>query len=296
MTVHGEASRRVGGTRTGALWNTAVAMVSHKCVPAEPLSAFVRCFWYSEGAPETHTKEQLMPNGEPTIVFNLRDDEMRIYDAEDLTRYMSYRRAVISGPRTGCFVIDTAQEDRVFGIQFLPGGAFPFFRVPASEMANQSIDLALLWGSAASELRERLLSSHSKHEMFRIAEQYLLSQLVRPLQLHPAVSFARERFLKRHTDSMASVSDEIGLSQRRFIQLFEQQIGLTPTAFFRVRRFQRLLLRVHGGREVEWVQVALDCGYYDQAHFIHDFREFSGMTPTQYVSRVTEHLNHVPIL
>lgn len=271
-------------------------MVSYQHVPVAPLSAFVRCFWYSKGAPATHAKERLMPNGEPTIVINLRDDAMRIYDPCDLSRYSAYRHAVVSGARTGYFVIDTAQEDQVFGIQFRPGGSFPFFREPASEIANQSTDLACLWGRAANELRERLLCASDNEEKFRVAEQFLLRQLVRPLGLHPAVSFAREKFSRRHTVSVASVANEISLSQRRFIELFEAQIGLAPKAFSRVRRFQRILEIVHGSRNVEWVQVALDCGYYDQAHFIHDFREFSGMTPTQYVARATEHLNHVPVV
>jgi AraC-like DNA-binding protein len=271
-------------------------MVLYQHVPPAPLSAFVRCFWCSEGAPDAHAKERLMPNGEPTIVFNLRDDEMRIYDADDLSRYSTYRHAVISGARTGCFVIDTVQEDRVFGIQFLPGGSFPFFREPASEIANQSTDLACLWGRAANELRERLLSVSNRNGMFQVAEQFLLRQLVRPLELHPAVSFAREKFSKRHTVSMASLAHEIGLSQRRFIELFVAQIGLPPKAFYRVRRFQRILEMVHASRDVEWVQVALDSGYYDQAHFNHDFREFSGLTPSQYVARATQHLNHVPVL
>jgi hypothetical protein len=119
--------------------------VSYKYTPAAPLSAFVKCFWYWEGASQGHPKERLMPTGEPTIVVNLRDDAMRIYDADNLTRYASYRRAVMSGPRTGCFVIDTAQEERVFGIQFHPGGSYPFFRSPALEIENQSFELDDFW-------------------------------------------------------------------------------------------------------------------------------------------------------
>lgn len=237
-----------------------------------------------------------MPNGESTIVFTLRDDAMRIYDPHDLNRYSTYRHAVLSGARTRCFVIDAEQEDRVFGIQFRPGGSYPFFRAPASEIANLSTDLACLWGRAANELRERLLCASGKNGMFRAAEQFLLRQLVRPVGLHPAVDFAREKLAEPRTLSIASVAHKIGLSQRRFIQLFQEQIGLPPKAFSRVQRFQRILEMVHGSREVEWVQVALDCGYYDQAHFIHDFREFSGLTPTQYVTRATEHRNHVPVL
>ena len=237
-----------------------------------------------------------MPNGEPTMVINLRDDPIEIYDAEDLSHCQSYGHAVISGPRTSCIVIDTTLEDRVFGIQFQPAGAFPFFRLPASELANQSVVLEDLWSPAAKELRERLLAAKIG-EMFVLAERYLFAQMVRPLELHPAVRFARNQFCQRpQAISVAAVLAQISLSQRRLIEVFHAQVGLTPKAFCRVRRFQRLLESVHGAREVDWIDVALECGYYDQAHFNHDFREFSGLTPTQYLTRVTEHLNHVPVL
>jgi AraC-like DNA-binding protein len=238
-----------------------------------------------------------MPNGEPSLVFNLNGDPIRIYDADDMECFASYSRAVISGARTNCFVIDTAQEERVFGIQFQPGGAFPFFRMPACEMENESIALEDLWPGVAREIWERLLAAPSIENMFRLAEQYLLAQSVRPLELHPAIRFARRQFCAGpHYVSVASVLGAVGLSQRRFIQLFHEQIGLTPKAFCRVRRFQRILERVHGTRDVDWAEVALDCGYYDQAHFIHDFRAFSGLTPGEYLSGATPHLNHVPVL
>jgi|SRR5579859_793497 len=271
-------------------------MESRKYTPTGPLSAFLDCFWYWQGAPQTHARELLMPNGECSIIFNLRDDPICIYDAEDTSRYTSHGLAVISGPKTKCFVIDTNQEERVFGIQFQPGGAFPFFKLPASELSNTDVTLECLWKAAAGELRERLLAAATINSMFALAEQYLLAQMVRQLQLHPAVDFARQRFCRApHMTTVASVLGKIGLSQHRFIQLFRGQVGLSPKAFCRVRRFQRVLHAVHGSRDVDWAQVALDCGYYDQPHFNHDFRAFSGLTPAQYLARATEHLNHVPM-
>jgi len=94
---------------------------------------------------------------------------------------------------------------------------------------------------------------------------------------------------------MSKFGERLGLSQRRFIELFRTQVGLTPKAYCRVRRFHNLLRVVHPLREVDWSQVALDSGYHDQSHFIHEFREFSGFSPTQYWQRRIEHLNHVPI-
>lgn len=265
--------------------------------PPSPLGQFVKCFWYWEGIPEgTHTHERLMPNGEATIVFNLKETPIRIYRSEDISRFDTYGHAVLSGARTNYFVIDTAEQEHVMGIQFQPGGAFPFFREPADAMENASICLEDLWRSRVEELRERMLSAPCVTAMFQILEQNLLEHLARPMAWHPAVDYALHHFRRvPHATTVAWMTDKIGLSPRRFIQLFRQQVGLTPKAFCRVRRFQQALVAVHGATQVDWTQVALDCGYYDQPHFIHDFQAFAGMTPSAYLSAATLHLNHVPI-
>jgi AraC-like DNA-binding protein len=272
-------------------------MIHRLYTPPPPLAQFVKCFWYWEGAPSTHAKEQLMPSGEPTLIVNLREEAIRIYDPSDLSRYESFGQAVLSGPRSRPFVIDTEQEDRVFGIAFEAGGTFPFFRAPLSETANRDLALDCLWNSSANELRERLLASGSIDDMFSLTQGFLMRQAVRRLELHPGVTFALHSFCVRpHRTSVASVLDRLGLSHRRFVQLFHDQVGLAPKSFCRVQRFQRVLRQVHRASSIDWADVALSCGYYDQAHFIHDFQDFSGFTPTVYAARATEHLNHVPLL
>jgi AraC-like DNA-binding protein len=255
-------------------------------IPKPPLAGFIRCFWYWEGAPQPHARERLMPNGEAALVFNLRDEEMRLYDADNVERFTSCGVVALTGPRTGCFAIDTAAEDRVIGVEFQPGGTFHFFREPAGEIANRSAPLDCLWGRAAGTIRERLLGAASIDAMFIVLEDALLDRLVRPLELHPAIGWAPGTNLPGAAR---------GLSQRRFIELFREQVGLTPKAFCRVRRFQRVLEGVHRRGRVDWAQVSLAGGYYDQAHFIHDFQGFSGMTPAAYLERATEHMNHVPM-
>jgi len=270
--------------------------------PPAPLSQFVQCFWYWEGAPLTHTKERLMPTGEACIIFNLRDEAIRIYDWRNPERFETFSKAVLSGARSEPFVIDTMQQERVFGIQFRAGGSFPFFRMPSSEVTNLDVSLDCMWNTAASAMRERLLEAQSIRARFAIAEEALTQQLVRPPELHPAVAFAARQFsINPHTASVGTVVDKTGLSHRRFSQLFHDQTGLTPKAFSRVRRFQRVLRSISLERDVEWTRIALDCGYYDQAHFIHDFQSFSGFTPTGYVTSFfkydhdNNHINHVPL-
>jgi AraC-like DNA-binding protein len=270
--------------------------------PSAPLSKLIKCFWFWEGAPTTHTKERLMPTGEASIIFNLRDEPIRIYDWRNLDQYETYGSAVLAGARSEPFAIDTLQQERVFGIQFEPGGSFPFFRMSSSEVVNRDIPLEYIWRSAADTVRTRLLEARSIPEMFSIAEDELLRRLVKPPDLHPAVAYAAQRFSKNpHTATVGGVLDTIGLSHRRFTQLFQEQTGLTPKSFCRVRRFQRVLSSLHASPRFEWTQIALDCGYYDQAHFIHDFQSFSGFTPRSYTESVfghpeeDRHMNHVPL-
>jgi AraC-like DNA-binding protein len=182
------------------------------------------------------------------------------------------------------------------GVQFAPGGAFPFFRLPMSELENASFDMADLWGSEAAWVRERVLAAPTPQAMLRVLEQCLLEQLRAPGSLHPAVIYvAGELDICEGPGRVQAVTQQIGLSQRRLAQLFHEQVGVSPKTFHRVRRFQHTIQRLHGVRSVEWAELAVECGYYDQAHLSHDFRQIAGMTPSAYLAAATGHLNHVPL-
>jgi len=88
------------------------------------------------------------------MVFNLRDDELRIHDPVQPDRYERFSGALVSGAYAGSFVIDTAQETSMLGVHFKPGAAFPFLGLPASELAERHVDLETLWGPSAARLRE----------------------------------------------------------------------------------------------------------------------------------------------
>jgi AraC-like DNA-binding protein len=106
---------------------------------------------------------------------------------------------------------------------------------------------------------------------------------------------ARELDICDGPGRVQTVTEKIGMSQRRVAQLFHEQVGVSPKTFHRVRRFQHTLTRLRGMQQVNWADLAIDCGYYDQAHLSHDFRQIAGMTPSAYLTAATEHLNHVPL-
>jgi AraC-like DNA-binding protein len=262
--------------------------------PQTPLSTFVECLWFYQGAVPTHSRERLLPSGEIEIVFNLKDDRIRIHDRKNVDDLLSFRGAVLVGAQSEYFVIDTCQQQCVMGVHFRPGGAFPFLGLPADEVRDQHVSLETLWGAEAIDLRERLLEIPDVETRFHLLERFLLTRALRPLETNAAVAYAIKEF--QRSRSVADVCAQIGHSPKRFIAEFSAQVGLTPKLFCRIRRFQKLLGLVHTMHDVDWADVAIECGYFDQPHFIHDFRGFTGLSPSQYISKDLRHRNHVPLL
>jgi len=271
-------------------------MLYRRYTPPPPLAAFVNCIWYSEGLQGTHARERLLPNGESGIVFDLREKPTPIFEADNPCELEAYAPSVFCGARTDSFLLDTSQQECVIGIQFRPGGAFPFLGMPASEVAHRTHSLDDIWPAHAALIREQLLASSSVNAMFSVLERALLSRLKRAPFLHPAVAFAAVK-LSRPAGNVRvqDVIDRVGMSSRHLKELFRQQTGLAPKAFQRVRRFQHVLQALRRNSEEQGASLAAQCGYYDQAHFIHDFKHFSGMTPSDYVTVATPHLNHIPL-
>jgi transcriptional regulator GlxA family with amidase domain len=167
--------------------------------------------------------------------------------------------------------------------------------MPSAELHGVQVSLNDVWGGFAAELRERLMAAQEAEARFDLLEAALLQRLDGPPARHPAVAFALRELHGAPGRTIGEVRDQTGVSERRFIELFHRQVGLAPKLYARVRRFQTALRRIRTGSPVDWADIALACGYFDQAHLIHDFRAIAGLRPSEYAALRTEHLNHVPI-
>src|SRR5262245_6923482 len=263
--------------------------------PRPPVAHFVVFLWYYEGAEMPHAKERILPDGRMELLINLREDSIQVDNGEHPDRFEKLPGAILSGIYTQSFVIDTACQQQIMGVNFKAGGAFPFFKLPANELQNLHVSLDELWSRIAGELRERLLTAGTIESRFHLLERYLSAQLAQSPELHPGVVFALREFQRRHPISVAAVTERTGLCTRRFIQLFSEEVGLTPKVFCRIQRFHNALKRLHQGYYDELSALSADCGYYDQAHFTHDFKAFSGLNPTEYLIRRSAFARHVPL-
>jgi len=200
--------------------------------------------------------------------------------------------------RSQSVVVDTAAIQPVMGVVFRPGGTRGFFDAPADDFYNQVVPLDLVWGSRVTQWRDRLREVVAVGEKFRALETALLQVLQRGeekrLALHPAVQYGLGEFRRApRLRSVIGVAREAGLSRRRFSELFREQVGITPKLYCRLLRFRQVVRQIAAGGPVDWPEVALAGGYYDQAHLAHEFHDFSGLTPSSYLAAERPFLNHV---
>ena len=268
-------------------------------VPKPPLSTHVRLLWYYEGYAPASPRERLLPTGTLEIVFELNGQPSRVFRDENDATGATFPHSLVCGPQSRYFILDTATPQTVAGIHFAPGGAARFFDAPVSEMRDRHLPLDALWGRArASSIRDRILEASTAEAKLQVLEKALYCQAVRPIgeTRHKGVDYALRRFSEiPQIDTLQRVTEQLALSPRRFIELFSEETGRTPKRFCRIMRFQAALEQANNGSPMNWSALAADCGYFDQPHFIHDFKAFSGLSPSQYALVRSPNLNHVPL-
>ncbi|WP_414570603.1 helix-turn-helix transcriptional regulator [Nostoc sp. CCY 9925] len=112
-------------------------------------------------------------------------------------------------------------------------------------------------------------------------------------QQYPVVDFALHQFAKLQPPTIKEITNQIGISPRYFGELFSNCVGLTPKLFCRIQRLRRVLSLLAGKTHADWTDIAFTCGYFDQAHFIHDFRSLALCTPSDYIKHRGFHPCHI---
>ena len=262
--------------------------------PAPPLSALVESIWDCRQTMPAHRLERLLPSARPQLIVNLAEDETRVYD-DDL-RCSRNAGAALDAPSHRGVVIDTAEQTAVVGVVFRAGAAAAFFRERMDRIANRHVDLDGIAGGAG-HLRQRLLEAVNARSRLHLVEQWLAAHAAKvDARMHPAVAHAlRLLDATPETCRIPAIAADCRMSPRRFGELFREQVGMAPKRYARLQRFRRVVAQAHRRERVEWAWVAADCGFHDQAHLVHEFRAFSGMTPTAYLARQGEWPAHVPL-
>jgi AraC-like DNA-binding protein len=267
-----------------------------KYMPGPPLRDFIELFWFLDGRglAERTQKEAILPDGCAALVINLSENAVRIFEGIRYDSSTKLTGSIFCGPQSTPYAVAPTATS-VIGVHFRPGGAFSFLPMPLEELRNAHVAVESIYGASASALRDRLINAIPAREKFAILEDFLRCRMIGSVPLHPAVTHALRCFQCERAPAVSEIVDQIGLSSRRFSRIFSEQVGLTPKVFHRVQRFQRTMGSVTSAREVDWARLAVEAGYYDQAHFIHEFHSFCSVTPSTFLGTTAGQRNHLPL-
>jgi AraC-like DNA-binding protein len=248
--------------------------------PAPALRAYVRQYagWFEHMAAPLCRRE--LPTDEIPVIISF-GAPIRVYDAGDSKVYRdlgsfstgaydSYVRVLSAGPCGG------------IQINFTILGARLFLGRPLGELTNQSVPLDCVLGPAAPRLESELYDAPTWDDRFDILDREIGARFRAARRPSAEVLWTWRRLVETGGQvSIDRIVDEIGRSHRHVIACFREHIGLTPKTMARVLRFSRAARALREATPPRLVDLANDCGYYDQAHFTRDFRAFAGVTPRE---------------
>ncbi len=277
---NGSYDRRIANLQRDleVLGTRAVSIRLH--VPAPELGPLIDSIVYCKGHELGHPFEVTLPDGSSQLQIVIRDGGREVIDPTG-RRIQSLNKAWVMGINNVPVTYRLHDVDGVIYVRFRPNGLHAFTKIHQMELNNCVVDASQVFGSAINELWDRLASSDDPGEMIRQVEAFFINRLHRTVYAPPMVTYMLE-----HINSpLTQLANETGYSTRYLTKTFQKFIGVGPKTFQRIQRFHSVVseLNHHPGK-LDWYDVVFQYGYHDQAHFIKEFRDFSGLSPQNYLA------------
>jgi AraC-like DNA-binding protein len=249
---------------------------------------FVKCYWLIEDDAPLPNPQRVVPDGRAQLILNLA------HPYETLTKrgWQLQPQCFFIGQITAPLLLRASGPFRMIGINFHPHTASQLLKLPISELTDTAA--ISLDGISARLFREfdRIQELRSPGEWFHALDHNIRSLAERRITDDRPLSAAiAELEQSGGLMKITAAADHIGLSSRQFERRFMEAVGITPKLFCRIQRFQRVFPILEAGNP-GWADAAVQCGYYDQAHLIRDFREFAGKPPLALVAKETDLARH----
>jgi AraC-like DNA-binding protein len=254
--------------------------------PPPDLAGIVECFWISRGQ-VTFLHEKVLPQNNIELMFNLRKP-FGVPNRQPAERM--FRRAWIAGMQREWLVVtpkyDPREASYLLSVRMPPLGAYRLLGMPLGEVAQNVFELDEVLGAEVDAVHQRLGECDNAGEQFAVLCDFARRRIADSrVKLRSDARIAVD--MLTNTDGAERIEDicrSIAISRKHLRELFDSHVGLSPKAYARMFRFRRVVDMVQSGRQLDWTRIAMSCGYYDQAHFNHEFRDFSGMSPGEYAA------------
>lgn len=251
--------------------------------PHSDLESLVSCYWSLEVPSETNAqKQRIIPDGTIEMAFILGDDIKR-YTSEN--EFIIQPRAMVLGQTIEPFYIEPTGYVNTFAIRFYPYGFANFVTMPINNLANKETPIELLFGKkTANNLEQKIIEAKNSRERIEIIENFLLEKLNEKTTIDNIVKTTIDALLATNGSASIRTILKEDLSKRRHLERnFKKQIGVSPKQLGKVIRLQTALKMLLNKKAENLTDIAYESEYFDQAHFIKDFKEFTGINPKDFL-------------
>ena len=230
--------------------------------------------------PKDTEQVQVLPDACVELFISYTESPVAIIDQQ------LYKHSMVNSRMNVPTSVQMRKGSGCIAVCFQPGLAYPFFSLPMSVLNNNSISLNDIWGKVITEIEERLAKADDNTVRIDIIQTYLLKLLQRSkpdLKIGNCINLIQKNPAEI---SLTKLYEMTGYSQRHLARKFKQYVGLVPKEYLKVNRFIASLSLLKNYPKLPLTQVAYQSGYFDQAHFIHDYQRYAQHTPKE-VARST---------
>ncbi|RKH69099.1 AraC family transcriptional regulator [Corallococcus interemptor] len=258
-------------------WEMALA------TPPPALTPLIRDYCgFREAMPQPMRRQEL-PGVQVVLILEFGPLLKHLDDAGRVTRH---RSGFVAGLDERWSTTEHNGESHGLQVNLTPLGARRLFGLPMHELSHRVTGLEDLWGAEARRLVEALAEARDWAARFALADAFLLRRAGRGPAVDAGVQWAVERIHQTGGQvDIATLASELGHSHKHLIHQFHEQVGLPPRRLARLLRFDRAVERIKSGGPVRWAELAVELGYFDQAHLNRDFRQFTGGPPSALLRR-----------
>jgi AraC-like DNA-binding protein len=234
------------------------------------------CTMDCDTAEDTH-HIRVLPDTCVELFINYTSTPVAVIDNE------LHKRSIITFRLNKPMDVQMRKGSGCLAICLHPGMGYKFFHQPMHILANTTTALADVWNNMATEIEDKIANAHNNDARVAIVQQYLLQQLAH-IKDDEQVTYCLQQVYKYAGQlPVSKLADDTGITQRHLSRKFQQYVGLSPKEYLRISRFINSLKYLKKHPTLSLTGVAYESGYYDQAHFIRDYKAYTGHTPGEVV-------------
>lgn len=262
-------------------------MIFNEIAPGSKLKPFIKCLYFYQSDSALDYDDIVFPSGNMEVIFNLGSGN---WQAKKDDSYYTTPPVEFWGQITKPLAIKSIGRNTMFGVRFYPHTAAYFFNEKLSEFNNEVVNAADIFGPSLKQLHERLLETPGMEMRVRLAEDYFADRPHLSEKRHHKLKlvggFINSLVNETGTSRITDVSARNRISSRYLNMLITEYTGLQPKLLTKINRFQHSLALVNSSRQ-NFTNIAFESGYFDQSHFIREFKSFTGITPNTFAANAS---------